>query len=477
MPTVDFGSLDAARAARDRWEEHLCSDDDGRLTSVTFSSDVPDDVLDRARRDAADSLAEQESGPGQADLTDHERDRIDFSKGRANVPWAQSIKAIAADEGVSDWTAHVDPTLTVDEHREVMANAGGGGQRMDSEDSAREQAGRHARRAQDSECDHARGHCVRGDPEACEFLTDTCGFDEDEVDDILARREPERPDVQEPELTGKEKGALKRSWNGYKAAVDRVAEAMETLVDEWEHAQQAGRSINAVRKGVGQEPIHFDRLEELQADLLDVTRKAAADCHECHADHAGHEHDVTTGDREDVRTFVQRGRASTPVGSGGDLGDDPTDDVVEEDIDDTDQEADQFAVEKQGTLGSGVEPDETAEDKQVTLGGEDADDTVGPLPSTWTREGSNWIAGPYKVQLDRVANNSWDVRLIGPNNSETIAQGLPDAAPAEQVAEGFVERVDPDDVSFHSKTRIVPEAAAEAKRNIDTSDSGLGAFS
>ena len=79
MPTVEYGSKDAADAAREQWDEHLCPDDDKRLKTVRFSGDVPDDVLERAELEAAESLEGNESGPGQLGLTDREKDRIDFS--------------------------------------------------------------------------------------------------------------------------------------------------------------------------------------------------------------------------------------------------------------------------------------------------------------------------------------------------------------------------------------------------------------
>jgi len=238
-PTVEFGSKDAADAAREQWADHLCPDDDRRLKTVRFVEDVPDRVLERAELEAADSRDEHESGPGQAELTDHERDRIDFSKGRANVPWAQSIKAIATDAGVDDWTAHVDPTLTVDEHREVMEQAAreDQGQRMDAEDSAIEKAGQHSRRAQSNECDHARGHCEHGDPDACEFLQERCGFDEDEVATILDDSE---------DMPGRIQGARSQLWTQY-----QVGPA---------NAKEAAAAINEINRQYGDDLVSFEEL-------------------------------------------------------------------------------------------------------------------------------------------------------------------------------------------------------------------------
>ena len=88
---IDLEKKSIADSYREEYPEYICSDDDARLTVVTFNSDSP------------------------------------------------------------DWLSHYDPTLTVDEHRELLDRAAReqrGGRRMDSEDSAAVRAGRAARRAQ-----------------------------------------------------------------------------------------------------------------------------------------------------------------------------------------------------------------------------------------------------------------------------------------------------------------------------------------
>ncbi|MFD1633161.1 hypothetical protein ACOZ4L_05650 [Haloplanus ruber] len=272
--TVEFGSKAAADAYRDDHEEYICPvDDDRRLKTVAFMSDTPEWLLDQARLDAEEGRAEREASAGQATLTDGERDRIDFSEGRANVPHARAVKGIATDHGVDDWTAHYDPTLTVDEHREVMERAGreGGGQRLDANEGRQAARARDAARAQQSsECDHAAGHCENGDPEACEFLQNVCEYNEKEVNEMLPPVASDgglkSGDPGPDELTGQQAGAVHRSMGGYAGAVDSVESALETLREEWSNAQQAAKAVNSVRRSVGYEPQHFDRLEELQAE-------------------------------------------------------------------------------------------------------------------------------------------------------------------------------------------------------------------
>jgi len=323
---IEYGSKAAADAARERHSEHLCPvDDDRRLMTVAYQSDTPDSVLDLERLEAADSRGERSDGPGQVPLSDAERERIDFISGRANVPHAKAVKGIATAEGVEDWLSYYDPELTVDEHREVMQRAAKESGARSGDVDVDEKAGRAAKAAKSDRCDHARGHCAAGDPEACEFLTETYQYTLDEVrNDVLNERAPDpRPDPTHPDdhdpLTGKQKGALKQSWQGYKGAIAEVEAAISSLRESWEQAQQAARAINAIRSAAGQDAIDFERLEEEQARVLDFSRMMAADCHECGANHSGHDHAVTNGPRENVTEAVVEGAETTPVGTSTDV--------------------------------------------------------------------------------------------------------------------------------------------------------------
>lgn len=123
MTAIEFGTKQTADAFRDEYAEYLCTDDDARLKTVTFSSDTPEHVIEDAQLQADEGRGERADGPGQAPLSDHERDEIDFSQANASIPPARSVKAIAKALGVEDWLAFYDPTLAIDEHREVMAEA------------------------------------------------------------------------------------------------------------------------------------------------------------------------------------------------------------------------------------------------------------------------------------------------------------------------------------------------------------------
>ena len=282
---IEYGTKAAADQAREEYGEFLCSEDDRRLKTVAFSSDTPESVIETERREAEMGHGERSDGAGQVPLSDHEREQIDFSAGRANIAHARSVKGIASDEGVEDWLAYYDSSLTVDEHREVMDSASReSGRRSDTDDAA-DRAAEAAKAAASEECDHARGHCRHGDPDACEFLANTCGYDEDEVQTLLGdfESEPESAGEQaESGLTGKQKGALKRSWNGYKAAISALDSRLPEITTQWRQAQQAAKAINAIRDDADQESIDFERLESLQEALHDLVREMAADCHECH---------------------------------------------------------------------------------------------------------------------------------------------------------------------------------------------------
>lgn len=276
---IGYGTKAAADTARNRHSEYLCTDDDRRLKTVAYSSDTPDSVLETERLEAADGRAEREDGPGQVPLSESEKDRIDFSQERANVPHAKAVKGIAQGEGVEDWVSYYDGTLTVDEHREVMADAATESGKRSADESADEKAGRAARAAQSSQCDHARGHCENGDPEACEFLTQTCGYSEKEIAQFVDESPPDRSEQQElvtvgggdyPEMEVQPEtaGALRRGWQGYKAGISNLEAALSQSREAVINARQAWRAINRIREANGQEPMHPDRLHTL-LDALD----------------------------------------------------------------------------------------------------------------------------------------------------------------------------------------------------------------
>lgn len=183
---VEFATKQAADTFREEHKEYLCSNDDRRLKTVAISSDAPDQLLEEAAIEAAVTRAERD-GAGQLSLDDHERDAIDFSEGKASVPWARSVKAIMRGEGVDDWLSYADPKLTVEEHRDVAKRAvrDEQGDRLDAEDSVDDKLAS-VEGFRDGQCGTAETYCQEGDDDACEFLIDTCGIDEDEVQSLLS---------------------------------------------------------------------------------------------------------------------------------------------------------------------------------------------------------------------------------------------------------------------------------------------------
>ena len=272
---IEFGSKAAADQFRDEYADHLCSDDDRRLKTVAISSSAPDHVLETATIEASDSQADRD-GSGQLPLEDHEIESIDWSKGRANVPWARSVKAVMRDEGVDDWLAYLDPSLTVDEHRDVAKRATRDeqGDRLDAETSVDEQLASVAS-FRDEQCGHAATHCEEGDDDACGFLVDECDIDEDEVQSLLSDFEEEIP---EDEISDKWLGALKRAWTGYHNATDTLEAALEEATEAINYAVAAARAINGVRRAHGQDEIEeFRDLERLQRPLVwDPTEEIVA---------------------------------------------------------------------------------------------------------------------------------------------------------------------------------------------------------
>lgn len=262
---IEFGTKSGADAARDEYAEHLCSDDDRRLKTVEFADSTPDLVRDQLEAGAATGRAEREEGSGQADLTDAEKNRIGPFTGSNNYLKAASVKALLRDNGVSDWEAWYDKNLSVDEHRSSVlpeAKQAGGGDRIENEGPDRDAAAR-AEKAANSECDHARDHCAHGEPGACEFLRNSCGLDDQEIEALLT----EEPRSDDEAITGQSAGALGRAWQGYKAGISRLDQQLSQAADAKRNAEQAAAAINAIRADHGQEAMEFERLEELSDEL------------------------------------------------------------------------------------------------------------------------------------------------------------------------------------------------------------------
>lgn len=128
---------------------------------------------------------------------------------------------------------------------------------------------------QDEQCGHAVTHCEEGDSDACDFLVDECGFDEDEVRSLLSDFGEEIP---EDEITDKWLGALERTWTGYHNATDTLEEALEEATEAVNYAVAAARAVNGIRRAHGQDEIEeFRDLERLQRPLVwDPTEEIAA---------------------------------------------------------------------------------------------------------------------------------------------------------------------------------------------------------
>lgn len=304
---IEFGSKPAADAAREEYETHLCSQDDRRLKTVRFSSDTPESVLSRVRAHADADRHDADQRSTTASLSEATRERIKeldgFDNDTATVFNWESAKGVFAREGLTDQfrdhigslTDYDDPIegaeIVVDRITATGDVSGGARDHGEEDERAKRKAVAAAERELSEGCDHARGHCRMGDPEACDHLRDACGFDEEEIETMLA----DEPADDGDEITGKHAGALSRSWKGYKGGIAALDQLLDRIEGEWDHAQQAARVINRVREQHGQDPLDFEELEERQARLVDLQRRAAADCYECHADHRDHADDRGRG--------------------------------------------------------------------------------------------------------------------------------------------------------------------------------------
>ncbi|WP_120246830.1 hypothetical protein [Halopiger aswanensis] len=86
---------------------------------MALSSDAPKRVLEEATVRAASGRADQGARGGQVELTEQEKERVGPFEGSNNYRKATAVKGLMTDTGVDDWTAYYDPTLSVDERREI----------------------------------------------------------------------------------------------------------------------------------------------------------------------------------------------------------------------------------------------------------------------------------------------------------------------------------------------------------------------
>ncbi|QIO23728.1 hypothetical protein [Haloarcula sp. JP-L23] len=281
---IEYGSKDAADAARDKHSEYLCSEDDKRLKTVAFAENgTPESVLEDAHLMADDSHVNTGESSGSVPLTDAEKDEIDFSE--TDTWTARAAKGAFLDEGVSDWLTYWSEDLTTTgEAREAAKRAKQDEKdtRLDAGPTDEERAhqyGKRARQAQHRQCNHIEGECENGDPEACEFLTQHCGYSEEEVSQFIDEStgtDHEQQDLvtvggdeyPEMEVTPEVAGALRDSWTGYKGGLSGIERALSDAREAVINTRQAWRAINRIREANGQDAMHPDRLHTL-LDALD----------------------------------------------------------------------------------------------------------------------------------------------------------------------------------------------------------------
>jgi len=129
--------------------------------------------------------------------------------------------------------------------------------------------------AESEECDHARDGCQEEYDEACEFLVEECGYDQEEAEELLDEEDFEGLDddanvfeddagdlsslddaeVVRDELPTPVLVAFKKAWNGYRAGRASIDEGAEGAVEE---TRRYAGIINSIRQGIGQEPMEFE---------------------------------------------------------------------------------------------------------------------------------------------------------------------------------------------------------------------------
>ncbi|MDZ7689255.1 MAG: hypothetical protein U5J64_11210 [Halobacteriales archaeon] len=271
---VEFGAKETADAFRDDHAEHLHPNDDARSKTVFFDEDTPDNVLEEARKQAVETRADKtKDSYGQAKLTEREKGEIDFSE--TSLFHAQTVKAIAAGEGVSNWLDYYDRTLTADEHIDIMQNAKAAS-RLDSDElddeTVDEKLAEMEKTAESQECDHAESGCKDGYEEACDFLVEECGVPQNRVDEFLDEDDFDGSDAEMPgdsdldsdDLPLEVRIALKKAWTGYRAG---RAEAKEGGAAT--EARMYAGIINSIRQGIGQDMIGFESAGAFEGGVVE----------------------------------------------------------------------------------------------------------------------------------------------------------------------------------------------------------------
>ncbi|MFC7204736.1 hypothetical protein ACFQJC_14545 [Haloferax namakaokahaiae] len=182
--TFEFPRKNDADQFREELAEYVADSDDKRLKRVVFEDSLPS--IPRDRINAAIASTEAETGTTDTvPLTRAEKRQIDFSQ----VPYvrAKAIKNVLLKAGVDDWLAYFDPTLSVDEHRSHAAEwrREGGGARNDRDRPSRSAAAT-AEKAANESCGRAADACREGYSDACEMLSDECGYTADDVAGVVA---------------------------------------------------------------------------------------------------------------------------------------------------------------------------------------------------------------------------------------------------------------------------------------------------
>ncbi|WP_143421159.1 hypothetical protein [Halorubrum ezzemoulense] len=178
---IDVRRLEEANRVRDELpDDALAVADDRRTAEITLTEDAPQAAVELAEAAAEDMVRELE-GAGQADLTDAERQRIDFAE--TDIPTARAAKAAILDEGVDDWTAVWSEDLkTTQEAREAARNNRESivGDRLDNDEGVSQTTTSAAQTRSEQER-QALKYAKQGDDSAREYLLEDAGWTADEI--------------------------------------------------------------------------------------------------------------------------------------------------------------------------------------------------------------------------------------------------------------------------------------------------------
>lgn len=254
---LDFGSREAANYARDAYD----LEGDRRFKSINLqAAEIESRELDELVGMAAESRLDRQSAGGQAALTQAEKQRLDFAE--VDFFSAASAKATLQQQGVEDWMAVFDSSLTLDEAKGLSGAKAQRNLRRQLDEmgdaaavgrtAARDPTGRRERGLSEATDEMLARGFQRSQSELEQHAVEGVRAGHAEAKAELRRMGWSEPDIQEIVATGQVEAALTpgqavRLSNGMKTSPRNYSRARRAHAERSARAQQVDERLQAPR--------------------------------------------------------------------------------------------------------------------------------------------------------------------------------------------------------------------------------------